>query len=129
MHFRFLTAARYVKNVIINLRAVEESANFYASCGHVSGLNEAVWAIKALTLTDLTTLSGDDTQSNVGRLCIRAVYPFTENELRHLDEDVRNKIHAAAVCVYPSRVNDARKALASIEMGENVQVAAGKRSH
>lgn len=115
-----------LKNVNIHLKAVEESASYYSKCGQVNGINEIIWAIKALQLTDLTTLAGDDTESNVRRLCIRAVYPFTDQELRYLDQDVKNKIHTAAVCVYPSRVHDAHIALKSLENGDKVEIAAGK---
>lgn len=109
----------------ISLRAVEESAAFYSTLGQVSGVNEIIWAIKALQLTDLTTLAGDDTAANVRRLCIRAAYAFTDHELRYLKKDVKSKIHTAAVCVYPSRVRDAYETLKSLEGGEKVQIAAG----
>lgn len=98
--------------------------DFYSNYGHVSGLNEIVWAIKALTLTDLTTLGGDDTQSNVRRLCQRALHPFRVDELMNLSELNREKLHTAAVCVYPSRVKDAKKALMAMKGGERVQIAA-----
>lgn len=91
----------------------------------MSGINEIVWALKALQLTDLTTLAGDDTPSNVRRLCIRAAHPFTDYELRFLDKDVKHKIHTAAVCVYPSRVHDAHETLKSLENGDKVEIAAG----
>lgn len=114
-----------MQNVNVNLRAVEESAAYYSTCGQVNGVNEVVWAIKALQLTDLTTLAGDDTPSNVRRLCIRAAFPFTDHELRYLDKDVKSKIHTSAVCVYPSRVHDAHEALRSIEGGDKIEIAAG----
>lgn len=107
------------------MRGVEEAAAFYSTIGQVSGINELIWALKALQLTDLTTLAGDDTPSNVRRLCIRAAFPFTEYELRFLDNDVKSKIHTAAVCVYPSRVRDAYDTLQSLEGGKNIEIAAG----
>lgn len=91
----------------------------------MSGINEVIWALKALQLTDLTTLAGDDTSSNVRRLCIRAAFPFTDHELRFLDKDVRSKIHTAAVCVYPSRVHDAYETLHAVKGGEKIEIAAG----
>lgn len=109
----------------MNLRAIDNVAKFFSACGQMSEINETVWAIKALQLTDLTTLAGDDTASNVKRLCIRAANPFTEHELQHLDENVKNTIHTAAVCVYPSRVRDAYEALKSMKSGDQVQIAAG----
>lgn len=119
-----LTAPSYLRDVNINLRALEASAKHYSAVGNVTGLRETVWALKALTLTDLTTLAGDDTASNVRRLCMRAAYPFTDSELRFLDPDIRSKMHTAAVCVYPSRVNDAATALYSMAKGQNVEIAA-----
>lgn len=111
-------------NVVISLSALNESAKFYSSYGHVSGLNEIVWAIKALTLTDLTTLAGDDTESNVRRLCQRALHPFQEHELNNLSASAREKLHTAAVCVYPSRVKDAKRSLSAMKGGDRVQIAA-----
>lgn len=108
----------------INLRALEASAKYYSSIGNVSDLKETFWALKALTLTDLTTLAGDDTASNVRRLCMRAAYPFTDSELHFLDTDIRSKLHTAAVCVYPSRVHDAAAALYGMAKGQNVEIAA-----
>lgn len=107
------------------MKAVQESAEFYSTCGQVSGINEVIWALKALQLTDLTTLAGDDTSSNVRRLCIRAAFPFTDHELRFLHKDVRCKIHTAAVCVYPSRVRDAYETLHAVNGGEKIEIAAG----
>lgn len=108
----------------ITLSAVESAAKFLSTFGSVCGLNEVVWALKALTLTDLTTLSGDDTESNVRRLCQRALHPFRADELTGLSLEQRSRIHTAAVCVYPSRVRDARNALTQMTGGDRVQIAA-----
>ena len=51
---------------------------------------------------DLTTLEGADTPGKVRALCARAVHP---------DPDDPAMAPVAAVCVYPSRVADARAAL------------------
>ncbi|TMW45160.1 hypothetical protein DOY81_009762 [Sarcophaga bullata] len=64
-------------NITISLRQLEEISKEISTRCEVSGVNEVVWALKALTLTDLTTLAGDDTQANVARLCHRAAYPFS----------------------------------------------------
>ncbi|ETN60523.1 deoxyribose-phosphate aldolase [Anopheles darlingi] len=78
------------------------------------------YTLQALRLTDLTTLSGDDTEANVGRLCFRAAYPFS-----NFDAHSRTKgtIHTAAVCVYPSRVADACRALKALKMDGSIEVA------
>nr|XP_035971665.1 deoxyribose-phosphate aldolase [Halichoerus grypus] len=68
------------------------------------------WLLKAVTFIDLTTLSGDDTSSNVQRLCYKAKYPIREDLLKSLNMHDKG-LTTAAVCVYPARVCDAVKAL------------------
>lgn len=107
---------------------MERAAAYYSTCGQSNELLDIAWAYKALQLTDLTTLAGDDTPSNVRRLCIRAAYPITNDELKNIDSDLREKIHTAAVCVYPSRVRDAHEALTSMAVENKIQIAAGIHS-
>uniref|UniRef100_A0A8D2L2Z2 deoxyribose-phosphate aldolase n=1 Tax=Varanus komodoensis TaxID=61221 RepID=A0A8D2L2Z2_VARKO len=73
---------------------------------------QAAWLLRAVTCIDLTTLSGDDTPSNVCRLCYKAKHPIREDLLQALDMHDKG-ITTAAVCVYPARVADAVKALKS----------------
>uniref|UniRef100_A0A6B2E6Z7 deoxyribose-phosphate aldolase n=1 Tax=Phlebotomus kandelakii TaxID=1109342 RepID=A0A6B2E6Z7_9DIPT len=111
----------------VNLRSVEDSVKLLVSRNSVSHpLNVKAWALKALTLTDLTTLSGDDTKANVLNLCLRAAFPFPEHVLDSLglDEATKNKIHTAAVCVYPSRVPDARQTLSELGKLNDIPIAA-----
>lgn len=119
----------WLEDVNVNLRSLEDIAAYYAKLGHVTGINEILWAFKAISLIDLTTLSGDDTHSNVQRLCQRAAYPFPRSALRFLDDNVYNGLNTAAVCVYPSRVSDAVSTLAGIDKGEKIEVAAGIHIH
>ncbi|XP_023947912.1 deoxyribose-phosphate aldolase [Bicyclus anynana] len=79
--------------------------------------NYMQWLLKAVTLIDLTTLSGDDTRSNVTRLCVKAANP-----LAYMDKSA--KIRTAAVCVYPSRVSDAHNAIKRMGLTAEIQVAA-----
>src|SRR5919112_1627140 len=66
----------------------------------------------AVSMVDLTTLEGQDTPGKVAQLAAKAVCPApTHPEIPSV----------AAVCVYPSRVADAKRALD----GSGVQVAAG----
>lgn len=109
----------------ISLWSVGESVAYHSALSQVNGVNEIVWAFRALQLMDLTTLNADDTTANVRRLCIRATHPFTDHDLSNLSKDVRNKIHTAAVCVYPSRVRDAYETLKSLEFGGKIRIAAG----
>lgn len=46
---------------------------------------QAAWLLKAATLIDLTTLAGDDTASNVHRLCLKAIQPVRYDLLKKLD--------------------------------------------
>lgn len=122
----YVLAQSWLRDININLRAVDNVVKYYSECGKLSEINETIWAIKALQLTDLTTLAGDDTASNVKRLCIRAANPFSDHDLQYIDDDIKMKIHTAAVCVYPSRVHDAYEALKSLKLGDQIEIAAGK---
>jgi deoxyribose-phosphate aldolase len=55
-----------------------------------------------LSMIDLTTLEGQDTPGKVSQLCYKA---------RHLHDANPGLPHVAAVCVYPTLVRTARKAL------------------
>ena len=55
-----------------------------------------------LSMIDLTTLEGQDTPGRVRQLCQKAM---------HLHDAVPGLPHVAAVCVYPTMVGVARKAL------------------
>lgn len=118
-------ATSCLQNINLNKRAIDEAAGYYSTCRQVNGIAEIVWALKALKLTDLTTLAGDDTAANVRRLCIRAAHPFTDTELKFLDPEVTRTIHTAAVCVYPNRVADAYETLNSLKMRQQIEIAAG----
>lgn len=122
----FLTEPKWIENVNVNYRTLENSIKEIISRGNVNEKNNVkAWALKALTLTDLTTLAGDDTKSNVQRLCQRAAYPFPESAIEGLHEDVKKLIHTAAVCVYPARVSNAYKMLKQMNKIGTVQIAAG----
>ena len=55
-----------------------------------------------LSMIDLTTLEGQDTPGKVRQLCQKAI---------HLHDTLPGLPHVAAVCVYPTMVGVARKAL------------------
>jgi deoxyribose-phosphate aldolase len=65
----------------------------------------------ALNMIDLTTLEGKDTDGKVEQLCYKA---------RHLNDDYPGLPTVAAICVYPSMVAVAKKALGN----SGVKVAA-----
>jgi len=64
----------------------------------------------ALSMIDLTTLEGKDTKGKVQQLCYKAMHPH---------ESLINIPTVAAICVYPSFVGVAKKAL----QGSDIQVA------
>src|SRR5690606_29826687 len=71
---------------------------------------QAAWLVKAITCIDLTTLAGDDTAGRVRRLCAKARKPIRDDILEALDLTDAN-ITTGAVCVYPTMVGHAVKAL------------------
>ena len=56
----------------------------------------------ALSMIDLTTLEGKDTEGKVEQMCYKA---------QHLANDIKDLPTVAAVCVYPTFVKTAKKAL------------------
>lgn len=80
---------------------------------------QAAWLLRAVTLMDLTTLSGDDTPGNVRRLCAKARHPFKPEITRALGVDDLG-ITVGAVCVYHRYVPTAVEALE----GSGIPVAA-----
>jgi deoxyribose-phosphate aldolase len=68
---------------------------------------------------DLTTLSGDDTDERVRRLCAKARQPIQGELVKRLGIEDLN-VQVAAVCVYHRFVETARRALE----GSSVRVAA-----
>ncbi|MGZ4043006.1 MAG: deoxyribose-phosphate aldolase [Bacteroidia bacterium] len=64
----------------------------------------------ALSMIDLTTLEGKDTEGKVKQMCNKAMHPYDE---------IPGLPTVAAVCVYPNHVHTAKQAL----RGSNVKVA------
>ena len=73
--------------------------------------------LKAITLIDLTTLSGDDTPARVQRLCAKAKSPVRQDLL---DAMGMPAITTGAVCVYHDMIAPALEAL----RGTDIPVAA-----
>ena len=70
---------------------------------------QAAFLVKALQCIDLTTLAGDDTPGRVQRLCAKAKQPLRDDIVKGLG--LAQMPHVGAVCVYPSMVPHAVKAL------------------
>ncbi|THD27599.1 Deoxyribose-phosphate aldolase [Fasciola hepatica] len=79
---------------------------------------EIEWLLKAISLIDLTTLAGDDTLTNVHRLCVKAKHPLSHCIKSKLESefnwDLRN-LHTAAVCVYPYQVRNCFQVLKKLK--------------
>lgn len=109
----------WVNRQRVNLSATERRAKTIPARRSVKQDAQAAWLLKAITCIDLTTLSGDDTPSNVARLCAKARHPVRLDILEALGMADAH-ITTGAVCVYHQRVADAVAALA----GSGVPVAA-----
>lgn len=118
----------WLNSVIINEEAVKFQATSLVTAKELVGEHRAAWLLRAITCIDLTTLAGDDTHCNVSRMCCKAARPLNENILNQIgfkyNEDC--VIHAAAVCVYPSRVEDAVETLRKMNMLNKINVASGE---
>src|SRR5258706_1500393 len=56
----------------VNQSAVERRTSTLATRRTVKKDAQAAWLLKAITCIDLTTLNGNDTESQIGRLCAKA---------------------------------------------------------
>ena len=100
----------WINNVQVNLSAVERRTATLIKRRSVKREYQAAWLLKAITLIDLTTLSGDDTYGKVDRLCEKAIHPLSF-ELQKLLEIPERSISVAALCVYHHLVKEAKKKL------------------
>ena len=109
----------WVRDVRVNRSAVERRAATIGTRRTVKKQWQAAWLLRAITLMDLTTLSGDDTPGRVRRLAAKARQPVRPDLLDSLGASSL-PIHVAAVCVYHAMVPTAVDALA----GSGIPVAA-----
>ena len=68
---RYFVDVNWLKHVKVNLVAIQEKAQSLFQFSVLQNEYEAAWLLKAITCIDLTTLAGDDTHSNVSRLCFK----------------------------------------------------------
>ena len=103
----------------VNKSAVEKRCDSVTNRRTVKKHNQAAWLLKAITCMDLTTLSGDDTERRVIRLCNKAKTPLRQDLLKSLGiEDLDIKV--GGVCVYHQFIRTALNAL----QGSTVPVVA-----
>jgi deoxyribose-phosphate aldolase len=104
-----------VRTIRVNLSAVERRAATIPTRRTVKKEWQAGWLLRAITLMDLTTLSGDDTAGNVRRLCAKAMRPL-KPELEDALGVQPLGITVGAVCVYHALVPVAVDALGATEI-------------
>ena len=109
----------WVQEVRVNTSAVERRAQTQGARRTVKKEWQAAWLLRAISCMDLTTLSGDDTEERVRRLCAKARQPVQQDLVHRLGiEELEVKV--AAVCVYHVFIETALHALE----GSGVHVAA-----
>jgi deoxyribose-phosphate aldolase len=109
----------WIDQVRVNTSAVERRAATLVTRRTVKKDWQIAWLLRAITCMDLTTLSGDDTDERVRRLCAKARRPVQQELVEKLGIGELN-IKVGAVCVYHLFVETARRALE----GSGIPVAA-----
>ena len=109
----------WVESVRVNTSAVERRAATLVTRRSVKKDWQMAWMLRAITCMDLTTLSGDDTDERVRRLCAKARQPIRKDIEEKLGIEELH-IQVGAVCVYHLFVQTARRALE----GTKIPVAA-----
>ncbi|HEY2462322.1 MAG TPA: deoxyribose-phosphate aldolase [Candidatus Acidoferrum sp.] len=109
----------WIQSVRVNTSAVERRAQTLVTRRTVKKDWQIAWLLRAISCMDLTTLSGDDTDERVRRLCAKARRPIQQEIVQQLGIE-KLEIKVAAVCVYHLFVETARRALE----GSGIKVAA-----
>ncbi len=107
----------WVASAQANTSAIERRAATLGGRRSIKKDYQAAWLCKAISLMDLTTLSGDDTVNRVRRLCAKARQPIRADLATQLG---MTGLTTGAVCVYHEMVPTA---VAALE-GTNIPVAA-----
>lgn len=95
--------------IAVNTPAAERRASSLTARRSLKKEWQAAWLLNAVRCIDLTTLSGDDTPDRVARLCAKALQPIAPGQLAAMGV---KSLTTGAVCVYPTMVEAARRALA-----------------
>src|SRR5207302_5153993 len=74
----------WINQVRVNSSAVERRAQTHVARRTVKKDWQAAWLLRAITCMDLTTLSGDDTDERVRRLCAKARQPIQQELVNRL---------------------------------------------
>ncbi|WP_449043328.1 deoxyribose-phosphate aldolase [Paracoccus versutus] len=98
----------WFENIQVNTPAAERRAASLTARRSLKKEWQAAWLLNAVRCIDLTTLAGDDTPDRVARLCAKARQPVDAGQLAALGVD---HLTTGAVCVYPTMVAAAKRAL------------------
>jgi deoxyribose-phosphate aldolase len=109
----------WIEEVRVNTSAVERRAQTLVTRRTVKKEWQVAWLLRAISCMDLTTLSGDDTDERVRRLCAKGRQPVQHEIVKLLRVEELN-IKVAAICVYHMFVETALRALE----GSGIKVAA-----
>ena len=107
----------WVRSLQANRSAIERRAATLPGRRSIKKAHQAAWLARAVSCIDLTTLSGDDTERRVARLCAKARNPMRAEMLDALGLP---DLKVGAVCVYHEMIPAAVKALS----GSGIPVAA-----
>ena len=107
----------WVAGLQANTSAIERRAATLPGRRSVKKDFQAAWLLRAVSCIDLTTLSGDDTENRVRRLCAKARQPVSA---AHLEALGMSGLTVGAVCVYHDMIGAALEALD----GTDIPVAA-----
>jgi deoxyribose-phosphate aldolase len=109
----------WVQEVRVNTSAVERRAVSEVARRTVKKEWQAAWLLRAISCMDLTTLSGDDTDERVRRLCAKGRHPLQQELVQKLGIE-KLDIKVAAICIYHTFIETAVQALE----GSGIRVAA-----
>ena len=109
----------WVQAVRVNTSAVERRAQTQVARRTVKKEWQAAWLLRAISCMDLTTLSGDDTDERVRRLCAKARQPIQQDLVEKLGiEELGIKVggvHVAAVSTgFPAGLSPLAERVAEI---------------
>ncbi|MEO0669652.1 MAG: deoxyribose-phosphate aldolase [Pseudomonadota bacterium] len=107
----------WVARVQANTSAIERRCATLPGRRSIKKDHQAAWLLRAIACIDLTTLSGDDTERRVQRLCAKARQPVQARMLETLGVP---GLTTGAVCVYHEMIPAAVAAL----KGTGIPVAA-----
>lgn len=108
----------WIENLRVNHPAILRRTDHLSNSRSLKKEWQAAWLVRAVECMDLTTLSGDDTEGRVKRLCSKAQKPLRDDIVQALG--LSSRIKTGAVCVYHDMIPTAVEIL----RGSGIPVAA-----